>query len=83
MKQKPLLSPSRNSTYEEESANGLKMDLRRKTCDIRTRRSIYFLEVFSLLSQPLPRLCINLFVISEMFATPAVNRFTRQTLPTV
>jgi hypothetical protein len=42
--------------------------------------------VFGLLSHPLPHLRFNPFVISEMFVTfldPAVNRFTRQTLPTV
>jgi hypothetical protein len=39
-----------------------------------------------LLSQPLPHLRFNLFVISETFASflgPMVNRFTRQTLPTI
>jgi hypothetical protein len=43
-------------------------------------------KYFWLLSQPLPHLRFKLFVISETFATfldPAVNRFTRQTLPTV
>jgi hypothetical protein len=43
-------------------------------------------EVFWLLSQPLPHLRFNLFVISETSATlfdPVVNRLTRQTLPTV
>jgi hypothetical protein len=41
---------------------------------------------FWLLSQPLPHLRFNLFVISETSATflgPLVNCFTRQTLPTV
>jgi hypothetical protein len=44
------------------------------------------MEVFRLLSQPLPHLPLNLFVISETFATfldPVVSRFTLQTLPTV
>jgi hypothetical protein len=44
------------------------------------------IEVFWLLSQPLPHLRFNLFVISETFVTflnPVVNRFTRQTFPTV
>jgi hypothetical protein len=44
------------------------------------------MEVFWLLSQPLPRPRFNFFVITEtfaMFLDPAVNRFTRQTLPTV
>jgi hypothetical protein len=67
------------------------MDIKSKTCDIRTEGKHLFLdisstnidtlvpslhqcvetrskEVFSLLAQPLPHLCFNLFVISEMFA---------------
>jgi hypothetical protein len=41
-------------------------------------------EVFWLLSQPLPHLHFNLFVISETFATifdPVVNCFTLQHFP--
>jgi hypothetical protein len=48
-----------------------------KTCSI---------EIFWLLSDPLPRLCFNLFFISETSATflnPLMNGFTRQILPTV
>jgi hypothetical protein len=68
------------------------MDIKPKTCDIRTYKKHLFLdisstnidtfvpslyqcvetrsiEVFVLLSQPLPHLRINLFVISETFAT--------------
>jgi hypothetical protein len=44
------------------------------------------IEVFWLLSQPLPHLRFNLFVTSETFATfldPVGNSFTRQILPTV
>jgi hypothetical protein len=44
------------------------------------------IEVFWLLSQLLPHLHFKLFVISEMFVTfldPVVNRFTRQTHPTI
>jgi hypothetical protein len=44
------------------------------------------IEVFWLLSQPLPHLRFNLSFISETFATfldSVVNRFTRQTLPSV
>jgi hypothetical protein len=40
-------------------------------------------KVFRLLSQPLPHLRVNFLVISETFLDPLVNRFTRQTLPTV
>jgi hypothetical protein len=43
-------------------------------------------EIFWLLSQPIPHLRFNLFVISETIATfldSVLNRFTRQTLPPV
>jgi hypothetical protein len=44
------------------------------------------IEVFWLLSQPLPHLNLKLFSFSETSATfldPAVNRFKRQTLPSL
>jgi hypothetical protein len=41
------------------------------------------IEIFWLLSQPLPHLRLNFFVISETFLQPFVNRFTLQTLPIV
>jgi hypothetical protein len=43
-------------------------------------------SLFDFCSQPLPHLRFNLFLISETFATfldPVVNRFMRQTLPTI
>jgi hypothetical protein len=78
--------------YEGESVNSSQMDIKRKTCDIRTRKKYLFLdmsstntetlvpslyqcveprsiEVLRLLSEPLPHLRFNLFVISEAFAT--------------
>jgi hypothetical protein len=82
------------------------MDIKRKTCDIRTWKKHLFLdisstntdtlvpslyqcvetrsiEVFLLLSRPLLHVRFNPFVISETFLDPVMNRFTRQTLPTV
>jgi hypothetical protein len=41
------------------------------------------IEVFRLLSQTLPHLSLDLIVIRETFLDPVVNRFTRQTLPTI
>jgi hypothetical protein len=82
-----------NTYYEGESVNRSRIDIKRKTCDIRTWKKHWFLdistinidalvpslyhcvetrsiEVFWLLSQPLPHLRFNLF-ISETFATKA------------
>jgi hypothetical protein len=76
------------------------MDMKRKTCDIRTWKKHLFLDVsstnidtlvpslyhcfetrglrvelFPLLSQPLPHLRLNIFVISETFTTKvAISR---------
>jgi hypothetical protein len=79
--------------YEGQSVNISQMDIKRKTCDIRTWKKMNFstyppstlidtpvpslyqcaetrsTQVFWLLSQPLPHLRFNLFVISETFAT--------------
>jgi hypothetical protein len=94
---------------EGEPVNRWQMDIKRKTCDIRTWKKHMLLymsstntdtlapsfyqcvetrsiEVFWLLSQPLPHLRFNLFVISEtfaMFLDPVVNCFTQQTLPAI
>jgi hypothetical protein len=95
--------------YEGKSVNKSKIDIKPKTCDIRTWKKLFIsrhiltnidtfvpwlyqcfetrsIEVFWLLSQALSHLRFNHFVLNEIFVTllgPVVDRFTRQTFPTV
>jgi hypothetical protein len=85
-----------------ESINWLQMDIKHKTCNIRSWKKQLFLdisstnidtlapslyqcvetrsmEVFWLLSQPLPHLRFNLFVISETFATKVEPLYATRT----